>query len=128
MAIIGLMLGGALGALARYLVTLASQSLLTASFPLGTILVNVLGCYLIALLTGLRHGGLLPPAWHFALGTGFLGAFTTFSTFALEVHTLGQDGAWNRATLYVLANLVLGYLALVLGRAAAARLASAAGA
>jgi CrcB protein len=116
------MLGGALGTLARYLVTLASQSLLTTSFPLGTILVNVLGCYLIALLTGLRHGGLLPPAWHFALGTGFLGAFTTFSTFALEGHTLGQQGAWNRATLYVFANLVLGYLALVLGRATAVRL------
>ncbi len=122
MAIVGLMLGGALGTLARYLVTLASQSLLTTSFPLGTILVNVLGCYLIALLTDLRHGGLLPPAWHFALGTGFLGAFTTFSTFALEGHTLGQQGAWNRATLYVFANLVLGYLALVLGRATAVRL------
>ncbi|MFA5551423.1 MAG: CrcB family protein [Trueperaceae bacterium] len=106
MAIFGLMLGGALGTLARYLVTLASQSLLTTSFPLGTILVNVLGCYLIALLTGLRHGGLLAPACHFAL----------------EGHALGQEGAWNRASLYVLANLVLGYLALVLGRATAARL------
>lgn len=122
MAIIGLMLGGALGTLARYLVTLASQSLLTSSFPLGTILVNVIGCYLIALLTGLRHGGLLPPAWYFTLGTGFLGAFTTFSTFALEGHALGQEGAWNRCALYVLANLVLGYFALILGRATAARL------
>lgn len=122
MAIIGLMLGGALGTLARYLVTLASQSLLTSSFPLGTILVNVIGCYLIALLTGLRHGGLLPPAWYFTLGTGFLGAFTTFSTFALEGHALGQEGVWNRCALYVLANLVLGYFALILGRATAARL------
>lgn len=122
MSIVGLMLGGALGTLARYLVTLASQSLLTSSFPLGTIVVNVLGCYLVALLTGLRHFGFVPPAWHFTLGTGFLGAFTTFSTFALEGHALGQEGAWSRATLYVLANLVLGYLALVLGRATAARL------
>ena len=122
MAIIGLTIGGALGTLARYLLTQASHSFITNSFPLGTVLVNVLGCYLIALLTGLRHSGLLPPAWHFTLGTGFLGAFTTFSTFALEGHTLGQDGAWNRATLYVLANLVLGYLALLLGRATAARI------
>ena len=121
MAIIGLMLGGALGTLARYLVTLAAQSLLTSPFPLGTILVNVLGCYLIALLSGLRHGGLLPPAWHFAFGTGFLGAFTTFSTFALEGHALGQVGAWNQVTIYVLANLVLGHLALVLGHATATR-------
>ena len=122
MAIIGLMIGGALGTLARYLLTQASHSFITNSFPLGTVLVNVLGCYLIALLTGLRHSGLMQPAWPFPLGPGFLGAFTTFSTFALEGHTLGQDGAWNRATLYVLANLVLGYLALLLGRATAARI------
>lgn len=122
MSIVGLMLGGALGALARYLVTLALQSLLTSSFPLGTIVVNVVGCYLIALLTGLRLLGFLPPAWHFTLGTGFLGAFTTFSAFALEGNALVQESAWSRATLYVLANLVLGYIALVLGRVTAARL------
>src|SRR5699024_9324834 len=115
--------GGALGSLSRYLVTLATQSLLSSSaFPLGTIIVNVLGCYLLALLTGLRHLGFVPPAWHLALGAGFLGAFTTFSTFELESHTLAQEGGWSRAALYVLANLVLGYVALLLGRITTLRL------
>ncbi len=126
MAIVFLMLGGALGTVSRYLVSSASQAVSSGSFPLGTLVVNVLGCYLIGLLSGLRQVSLLPPAWHLALGTGFLGAFTTFSTFALDAHSLGQEGAWTRATLYVLANLVLGYLALVLGRATALRLGPAA--
>lgn len=122
MAFVFLMLGGALGTLSRYLVTAASQAVTPGSFPLGTVVVNVVGCYLIGLLSGLRQLSFLPPAWYLTLGTGFLGAFTTFSSFALDAHTLGREGAWSRATLYVLANLVLGYLALVMGRATALRL------
>lgn len=119
MAMIGLIIGGALGTLARYGVGLASRSLVPGSFPLGTLAVNVAGCYLMGLLSGART--LLPEAWSLALGTGFLGAFTTFSAFALDANTLGQEGGWGRATLYVLANLVLGYLALVVGRVTALR-------
>lgn len=122
MAIFALMFGGALGTLVRYLIGLASQSMFPGYLPLGTVIVNVLGCYLIALLTGLRQLGFLPPVWHLMVGTGFLGAFTTFSTFALESHTLGQEGPWSRAALYVFANLALGYVAFVLGRATALRL------
>ncbi len=122
MTIAGLLLGGALGTLARYLVTVSTQTGVPGSFPIGTVIVNVTGCFLIGLLTGLRRQGFMPPALHLALGTGFLGAFTTFSTFALEAHTLGQQGTWNTTTLYVLANLVLGYLALVAGRGIALRL------
>ena len=128
MSIVGLMLGGALGTLCRYLVTLGTQSLLSSStFPLDTIVVSMLGCYLLASLMGLRLLGFVPPAWHLAIGTGFLGAFTTFSTFELESHALAQEGGWSRATLYVLANLVLGYVALLLGRVTAARLGGVAG-
>lgn len=122
MAILALMFGGALGTLVRYLVGLASQAMFPAYLPLGTVSVNVLGCFLIALLTGLRPLGVVPPVWHLMLGTGFLGAFTTFSTFALESHALGQEGPWSRAALYVFANLALGYFAFVLGRATALRL------
>jgi CrcB protein len=122
MLIIGLMLGGALGTLCRYLVTLATQSLTSsAALPLGTIAVNVFGCYLIGLLSSLRVTGHISPAWHLALGTGFIGAFTTFSTFELEAHTLAREGTWNLATAYVLASLILGYIALLLGRFTAAR-------
>jgi CrcB protein len=124
MAVLGLVVGGALGTLARYLVNLASQALFSGAFPVGTLLVNVVGCYLMGLLTGMKPVAGLSPALHLALGTGFLGAFTTFSTFALDTHTLSAAGAFGRATGYVLANLVLGYLALVVGRVTALRFAS----
>jgi CrcB protein len=123
MHITGLMLGGALGTLCRYLVTLAAQPLASsASFPVGTITVNILGCFLIGLLSNLRLTGHIPPAWYLALGTGFTGAFTTFSTFELEADALTQEGAWSLATAYVLASLVLGYAALLLGRFAASHI------
>lgn len=123
MLITGLMLGGALGTLCRYLVTLATQSLASnAAFPVGTITVNILGCFLIGLLSNLRLTGHIPPAWYLALGTGFAGAFTTFSTFELEADALAQEGAWGVAAGYVLASLVLGYAALLLGRFTATRL------
>ncbi len=127
MALVGLLLGGALGTVARYLVGLASHALFAGAYPVGTLVVNVLGCFLMGLLSGLRQTGPVSPATYLALGTGFLGAFTTFSTFALDAHTLGQEGGWSRASLYVLANLVLGYLALLLGRATVLRLGGGAG-
>lgn len=125
MHITGLLLGGALGTLCRYLVTLATQPLTSsATFPIATITVNILGCFLIGLLSNLRMTGHISPAWYLALGTGFAGAFTTFSTFELEADTLAQEGAWTLATTYVLASLILGYAALLLGRLTAIRLTS----
>lgn len=123
MPILGLISGGALGTLCRYLTTVATQSLLPSSaFPLATFTVNILGCFLIGMLSHLGRGGHVSPTLHLALGTGFAGAFTTFSTFELEADTLLRSGAWNLASTYVISSLVLGYASLLLGRWTATRL------
>lgn len=119
LAILGIMLGGALGALSRYLATLGLQMLIAGSgfagFPLGTLVVNVLGSFLLAFVTTLGLQGLVSPTLRLAFGTGFVGALTTFSTFEVESNFLLQEGqAWS-AALYVLGNLLLGYLAVLLG-------------
>jgi CrcB protein len=129
MLILGVMLGGALGALSRYLFTNLVQGALQGSsyagFPLATLLVNVAGSFLLAFVTELGLRGLVSPAARVAVGTGFLGALTTFSTFELESQLLVREGELVRASAYVLANLVIGYLAILAGRAAALRLAGA---
>ncbi|ABF43980.1 crcB protein (plasmid) [Deinococcus geothermalis DSM 11300] len=122
----GVAVGGALGALARYGVSLLVAGRLASTawgnFPLATLLVNVLGSFLLAFITTLALRGLVSPAWRLAVGTGFIGALTTFSTFAWESDLMVRDGEAARASLYVLGNLVLGYAAVLLGRALAARL------
>lgn len=107
--VLGIALGGALGALARYGMGLCFKQ---ALFPWATLVVNVLGCFALSYLV---HVG-VPPAWRLSIGTGFLGAFTTFSTYALETELLISKGSGNMAALYVLANLVLGYGAVLLGK------------
>ena len=115
--ILGLIIGGALGTLCRYLITVATHSLLPSSaFPLATITVNVLGCFLLGMLSHMGRVEYGSPALQLALGTGFAGAFTTFSTFELEADTLARGGAWDLAAIYVISSLVLGYASLLLGR------------
>ena len=120
------MAGGALGALARYLVTLAVQGPLLrtpyAGLPLATLVVNVAGSFLLAFLVTLATQGRLSPVWLLTLGTGFTGAFTTFSTFELDADALLGSGKLEAAFLYVGGNLFLGYGALLLGQFAAAKL------
>ena len=109
------MAGGALGALARYLVTLAFGRTPYAGTGVATLLVNVSGSFLLAFLATLAAQGRVSPFWVLTLGTGFTGAFTTFSTFELEAHTLLKTGQIGAALLYTSGNLVLGYGALLLG-------------
>lgn len=119
------MAGGALGALARYLVTLAVQERLLgtpyAGLPLATLLVNVGGSFLLAFLATLASQDRLGGFWLLTLGTGFVGAFTTFSTLELDADTLLRSGGLGAALLYVGGNVFLGYGALLLGQLAATR-------
>jgi len=121
-----LVAGGALGTLARYGTSLLTLRLLAgtsaAAFPFATLAVNVLGCFLLAFVTETVAGGQLSTEARLVLGTGFLGAFTTFSTFALDADGLARQGNWWLAGVYVLLNVGLGLLAIGAGRAAAARL------
>lgn len=129
MVVAGVMVGGALGALARYATGqwLNAGALATSGMglPLSTLVVNVLGSFLLGLITTVGAQGHLSPATRIALGTGFVGAFTTFSTFELESDALLRGGHTGFATAYILGNLVLGYLALTAGRALGARLTTA---
>ena len=87
-----------------------------AGLPLGTLAVNVVGCFLIGLLYGLKwDGGLMSPTTRLLLTTGFCGGFTTFSTFINETGTLIKDGNLLTPALYLLLSLVVGFIALLLG-------------
>jgi CrcB protein len=77
--------------------------------------INIVGCFLIGLLSGLSLGGQISPATKLVLVTGFCGGFTTFSTFMNENLLLGRDGSMLSAVLYTLASLALGLIAVIIG-------------
>ncbi len=111
---------GALGAPARYLADAYVQERAPGAFPLGTFAINVTGSLLLGVITGLAlyHGlGTLPKA---SVGTGFCGAYTTFSTFSYETVRLVEDGSLFEAGLNVGASLVVGLAAAAIGLAAVA--------
>lgn len=115
MTLVGIALGGAMGALARYGLSGWIHARMGAAFPWGTLGVNVLGSFLIGLcFSYLQHTSLPPEAREF-VAIGLLGAFTTFSTFTWETAALLQDGEWTRAALYVGGSLLLGLAAVLAG-------------
>ena len=77
--------------------------------------VNVVGCFLIGLLSGLSIGGHISPTTKLVLVTGFCGGFTTFSTFMNENLLLGREGTMLSAVLYTLQSLALGLVAVIFG-------------
>jgi len=102
--------GGGIGATLRYLLANAGQSLTISEFPLGTLIVNIVGCALIGLITALLIG---PLSQHreilrLLLIVGILGGFTTFSTFAIDTFELFEDGRIRQAMLYVVLSNVIG--------------------
>lgn len=112
MGIISLAAGGAIGAVARYGVNLGALSLLGQNFPYGTMIVNIVGSFLMGLLVA--KFAMIETSQELRLFamTGFLGAFTTFSTFSLDVMTLWQRGDIVHAMLYMMASVILSILAL----------------
>lgn len=117
-------LGGGLGAVCRYLVTTQVGARFGTVFPFGTLTVNTVGSFLMGLIMGVlllaeQHQFAAGP-WKLLLTVGFLGGFTTFSSFSMETMTLVRGGSLFYAAANVLANLVLGFAAvmagLVLGR------------
>jgi CrcB protein len=115
MVILAVAFAGAVGAPARYLVDGIVQSRARGVFPWGTFVVNATGSFLLGLLTGLAlHRG-LGPVPQTVLGSGFCGAYTTFSTFSYETVRLIEDGSIGEAALNALASLAVGLLAAALG-------------
>ncbi|MFT4114734.1 fluoride efflux transporter CrcB [Silvibacterium sp.] len=113
-------LGGALGSLARYLVGLWIYERMGTRFPYGTFVINLTGCFLIGFaLTYFDARMNLSPAWRMAIPVGFIGAYTTFSTFEYETLRLAQNGQAGMALLYIAGSVILGYAGVWLGTSAA---------
>jgi len=109
-------IGGFLGAIARYGAALWIGQRWGRTFPLGTFVINVSGSFLIGLLMTLfAERYLVNPQWRLLLVVGFLGAYTTFSTFEYETGALLKDSEWLLAMLNVVASVVVGFIALKLG-------------
>jgi fluoride exporter len=110
---------GAVGAPLRYVVDVLVSERSAGAFPLGTMVVNISGAFVLGLITGLAmyHG--LPKSSREILGTGLIGAYTTFSTFSLETMQLLEDGELQQALTNVAVSLVAGGLAAAAGLALA---------
>lgn len=104
--------GGALGAIARYWVGSAIASRLGAKFPYGTFVINISACIIIGFsLTYLGKRAELNPAWRYLIPTGFVGAYSTFSTYEWETLSSLRDGAFSLAALYAIGSLIVGLVA-----------------
>jgi fluoride exporter len=113
-------IGGFVGAVSRYGLALWIGQRWGRSFPLGTFVINVSGSFLIGLLMTLMVERFTAnPQWRLLLVVGFLGAYTTFSTFEYETGALLKDGEWAFAMLNVILSVVAGFIALKLGEAIA---------
>lgn len=111
-----LALGGALGAIARYQVTLLVQNRVPVGFPWGTFVVNVTGCLVMGIATTLLTERLVVhPEWRYLIPIGFIGSYTTFSAFEMEAFHAGAEGAFLIAGAYVVSSVIAGYIALWAG-------------
>jgi len=111
-------LGGFVGAVARYLVDGWIAERAGATFPFGTLLVNLSGAFLLGLLYALTvERGLLPEAIRPPVFIGFIGAYTTFSTLALESWRLIESGSYGLGIANLVGSIVLGIVAVVAGLA-----------
>ena len=109
-------LGGSAGALARHFINLASARLLGRSFPFATLFINLTGSFVLGfLLARVARGWSLPEPLLLALTVGFLGAYTTFSTFMFESDAFLRTGLPLRAAAYLLLSLALGLASVRLG-------------
>ncbi|MGD0913123.1 MAG: fluoride efflux transporter CrcB [Terracidiphilus sp.] len=115
--------GGALGSIARYWVGSTVSGRMGARFPYGTLLVNITACIVIGFtLTYLGKRADLNPAWRFFVPIGFIGAYSTFSTYEWETLSTMRSGAFLLAGIYAIGSMVLGLAATWCGTALADRL------
>jgi CrcB protein len=107
---------GAIGTLARYGLQGVVQIKMGSTFPYGTLLINLTGCFLLGLIGQLTLNRIIvPPEWRMAIAIGFFGGYTTFSSFGWETAKMMEAGEWLRASTYVAASIVFGLFLSVAG-------------
>jgi len=105
-------LGGAIGSMARYWVGSTIANRMGTKFPYGTVVINITACIIIGFsLTFLAKRAGLNPAWRFLVPIGFIGAYSTFSTYEWETLSTIRTGAFLLAALYAVSSLVVGLAA-----------------
>jgi CrcB protein len=105
-------LGGALGSMARYWVGSTIGGRIGVRFPYGTLVVNISACLVIGFtLTWLSERAEISPAWRYLVAVGFIGAYSTFSTYEWETLSTLRTGAFALASLYAVGSLILGLAA-----------------
>jgi fluoride exporter len=114
---------GAIGTLARYGLQGVVQIRTGSTFPYGTLLINLTGCFLLGLIGQFTLNRMvISPDWRVAIAVGFFGGYTTFSSFGWETAKMLEDGEWLRAATYVGASVVFGLLLSVAGIRLASRI------
>jgi CrcB protein len=117
-----ILIGGGTGALARYAAGSAIMTRFGGRFPLGTLVINVTGSFAIGfLMTVLTERWQLDPMWRLLLVVGFLGGYTTFSSFEWETFTAVRGGEFLTGLSNVVGSVLLGYVAVWLGAMLARR-------
>jgi len=107
---------GAIGTLARYGLQGVVQFRAGGTFPYGTLLVNLTGCFFLGLIGQFTMNRLvIPPDWRMAIAVGFFGGYTTFSSFGWETAKMLEAGEWLRAGTYVAASVVAGLFLSIAG-------------
>ena len=107
---------GAIGTLARYGLQGLVQIKMGSTFPYGTLLINLTGCFFLGLIGQLLlNRVIVPPEWRMAIAVGFFGGYTTFSSFGWETAKMLEAGEWLWATVYVAASVAFGLVLSVAG-------------
>ena len=113
--VLAIAFAGALGTLARFGVGSWMLERTGTAFPWGTLLINIVGSIILAFLWGVTEGGAARPELRTVVGVGFCGAFTTFSTFEMEMYGLSSEREHATALIYLLLSVICGFVAVVAG-------------
>jgi CrcB protein len=107
--------GGFIGSVLRYLISVNTPYKFLSSVPSGTLLVNIIGCFIIGIIFGMGERTLIHPPVRFFLTAGFCGGFTTFSAFSVETYSMLKSEMISQAIIYIIASIIFGLAATFLG-------------
>ena len=123
MAYLWIALGAVVGASLRYFVGAYVARIVPATFPYGTLLINLTGSFILGFfLIWIGERVLVDPHWRLLIAVGFCGSYTTFSSYAFETFALGEQGQWVLAGLNIVASNAICLAAVLVGAALARRL------